>query len=47
MSLVWAFRRLCGQIFDHHFVFGSGSVSIDDIEYRWKSKGTGSKVVVR
>jgi len=25
----------------------SGSVAIDDTEYRWKSKGTGSKVVVR
>ena len=24
----------------------SGSVQINDVEYRWKSKGTGSKVVV-
>jgi hypothetical protein len=31
----------------HYFSFDSGSVSIDDIEYRWNSKGTGSKVVVR
>ena len=34
-------------IFHCYFSFDSGSVSIDDIEYRWNSKGTGSKVVVR
>ena len=31
----------------HHSFLNSGSVSIDDTEYRWKSKGTGTKVVVR
>ena len=41
------FRRRCGQTFDPYFVFDSGSVSVDDIDYRWKSKGAGSKVVVR
>ena len=33
--------------FCHYLSLDSGSVSIDDVEYRWKSKGTGSKVVVR
>ena len=28
-------------------LLNSGFVRIDDIEYRWKTKGTGSKVVVR
>ena len=32
----------------YHYPFiNSGSVSIDDTEYRWKAKGTSSKVVVR
>jgi len=29
-----------------HYSSDSGSVRIEDVEYRWRSKGTGSKVVV-
>ena len=33
-------------MFDNCFSFDSGSVSINDVEYTWKSKGTGSRMVV-
>jgi len=45
-------RRWHGQIltipssFHQPLLPGSGSVQISDTEYRWRSKGTGSKVVV-
>jgi hypothetical protein len=39
-------RCRCGQTFDRHSFFRSGSISIEDAEYRWKTRGTGSKVVV-
>jgi len=39
-------QRRCGQIFDRHFFFDSGAVFIEDVEYRWKTKGTGSGVMV-
>jgi len=38
-------RRWCGQTSDRRF-FDSGSMFIEDIEYMWKTKGTGSKIVV-
>ena len=38
-------KRRCSQTFDFHF-FDSGAMFIEDVEYRWKTKGMGSKVVV-
>ena len=42
---VFSIRR--STLLPTSFIFHSGSVSIDNVEYRWKSKGTGSKIVVR
>ena len=47
MSLVWCWHgRILTSIRRHPFL-DSGSMSIEDTDYKWKSKGTGSKVVVR
>ena len=40
-------RRLTLLTFYPVLLSNSGSVRIDDVEYRWKTKGTGSKIVVR
>lgn len=44
VPLYWALIR---SVSDDPCFPNSGSVPIGDIEYRWKAKGVGSKVVVR